>query len=154
MYLSVTGKRFFDSSPSTSVVLLPFRVPVISRAKECDRATTQETIPPLTNGATWWRQTKTTTTSEHTRDATACPRARSTAESSRTPTRTTRTLIRMHTSHIAIEVHRAVTAMTPGTGFEPITHSNWGSDPPTPKIYGATAPRRSQIVSFFFFLSF
>lgn len=92
---------------------------MISRAKECDKATTQETILPRTNDATWWHQTKITTTSGHTRDATACPLPHNTAESSRTPTRTTRTPIRMHTSHIAIAVHQAATAMTPDTGSEP-----------------------------------
>lgn len=70
------------------------------------------------NVATWWHQMKTTTTSGHIRDATACPLAPSIAESSRTPTRTTRIPIRMHTSHIAIAVHRAAIAMTPGTGSE------------------------------------
>lgn len=99
--------------------MCPRCVRVISRAKECDRATTRATTRPPTNAATWWHRTRTTTTSGRTRDATACLLARSTAESSRTPTRTTRTPIRMHTSHIAIAVHRAATAMTPGTGSEP-----------------------------------
>lgn len=71
------------------------------------------------SGATWWRPTRTTTTSGRIRVATACPRARSTVENSRTPTRTTRTLIRMRTSHIATGVLLAATATTPGTDFEP-----------------------------------
>lgn len=157
MYLSVTGERFLDSSANRLQpfhVLLPFCVPVISRAKECDRATTRETIPPPMNGVTWWRQTKTTTTSERTRDATACPRAHSTAESSRTPTRTTRTLIRMHTSHIAIEVHRAAIAMTPGTGFEPITHPNWGSDPAHTQNLRCNSAKKVPNCIFFFFFFF
>ncbi len=103
---------------------------VISRAKECDRATTQETIPPRTSGATWWHQTRITITSGHTRDATACLLAHSIAESSRTPTRTTRTPIRMHTSHTAIAVHRAAIVTTPGTGSEPPVYHLKGPNGP------------------------
>lgn len=114
-FIWCSGLTIMTLSPLT--VVLPF-VHVISRAKECDRATTQETILPLMKGATWWRQTKITTMSGRIRDATACLLAHSIAESSRTPTRTTRTLIRMHTSHIATAVHRAATAMTPGTDSE------------------------------------
>lgn len=57
----------------------------------------------------------------------------------------------MHTSHIAIAVHRAATAMTPGTGSEPtsiITMAQTAQIPP--KINAATEPRRSQIVPFRF----
>lgn len=110
------------------VPILTCVIVMFSRAKERDRATTRETIRPPTSGATWWRQMRITTTSGRTRDATACLLARSTAESSRTPTRTTRTPIRMHTSLIAIAVHRAATAMTPGTGSEPTSVTTGGPD--------------------------
>lgn len=89
--------------------------------------------------------------SGRTRDATACHPARSIAVSSRTPTRTTRTPIRMHISHIAIAVHRAATAMTPGTGSEPTSITTRVQVAQIlPKINAATEPRQSQIVPFYF----
>lgn len=89
--------------------------------------------------------------SERTKDATACHPARSTAESNRTPTRTTRTPIRMPTSHTVTAVHRAATAMTPGTGSEPVSAVK-PRGLGRPSLHpAATEPRRSQIVPFLCF---
>lgn len=89
--------------------------------------------------------------SGRTRDATACRLGHSIVGSSRTPTRTTRTPIRMHTSHTAIAVHRAATAMTPGTGSEPTSIMSGAQMPQIPpEINAASEPRRSQIVPFLF----
>lgn len=128
---------------------------MISRAKECDKATTQETILPRTNDAIWWHRTKITTTSGHTRDATACPLPHNTAESSRTPTRTTRTPIRMHTSHTAIAVRQAATAMTPDTGSEPTCVIAGGQDfflPVSTRNERCNRSKTSPKLSFFFLL--
>lgn len=113
-----------------------------SRAKECDRATTQVTILLPTSGATWWHRRKISTMSGRTRDATACPLARSIAESIRTPTRTTRIPIRMHTSRTATEVHLAATATTPDIGSEPSSIEQ--PEPRRPRFYPHSMLQQSQ----------
>lgn len=114
----------------------------ISRAKECDRATTQVTILLPTSGATWWHRRKISTMSGRTKDATACPLARSIAESIRTPTRTTRIPIRMHTSRTATEVHLAATATTPDIGSEPSSIEQ--PEPRRPRFYPHSMLQQSQ----------
>lgn len=150
-YIIYIGSAILSSLFFLMAHLSLWYIHVIIRAKECDKATTQETIPPQMSGATWWHRTKITTMSERIRDATACLLARSTAESSRTPTRTTRTPIRTPTSPIAIEVHRAATATTPGSGSEATSAATRTLQTQVPlKINPAIEPRWSPNCTFFF----